>query len=211
MYRPKLSIVIGLLACGLGLLLPSERACADGPVRFVVSEFPDRVFRHDAYTLELTRAADIAHARDLIARGVDAGQPLVVARIVPGGDGINRNHGVAGAPLWSWHIDRFDSFADVTIEILDGWPSYVESDIPGWIDNTGGYIGFWSYTVTAELPGMTPSCPADFNRSGTVTMQDVFDFLAAYFGNDPRADFNTSGAITVQDIFDFLAAWFAGC
>jgi T5SS/PEP-CTERM-associated repeat protein len=54
-------------------------------------------------------------------------------------------------------------------------------------------------------------CPADFNDSGTVTVQDIFEFLAAYFGNDPRADFNASGAISVQDIFDFLAAYFAGC
>jgi hypothetical protein len=42
-------------------------------------------------------------------------------------------------------------------------------------------------------------------------VQDIFDFLAAYFGHDPRADFNQSGAITVQDIFDFLGAYFAGC
>jgi hypothetical protein len=25
------------------------------------------------------------------------------------------------------------------------------------------------------------------------------------------ADFNHAGGLTVQDIFDFLAAWFAGC
>jgi T5SS/PEP-CTERM-associated repeat protein len=55
------------------------------------------------------------------------------------------------------------------------------------------------------------SCPADFNSSGTLSVQDIFDFLAAYFGGDPRADFNHSGAISVQDIFDFLAAYFAGC
>ena len=26
-----------------------------------------------------------------------------------------------------------------------------------------------------------------------------------------RADFNAANGITIQDIFDFLAAWFAGC
>ncbi len=55
------------------------------------------------------------------------------------------------------------------------------------------------------------SCPADFNQSGDVSVQDIFDFLAAYFGNSPTADFNHSGGISVQDIFDFLAAYFAGC
>lgn len=55
------------------------------------------------------------------------------------------------------------------------------------------------------------TCPADFNGSGAVSVQDIFDFLAAYFTPDTRADFNASGAISVQDIFDFLAAYFAGC
>lgn len=54
------------------------------------------------------------------------------------------------------------------------------------------------------------SCRADFNNSGALTVQDIFDFLAGWFGGDPRADFN-GGGLSVQDIFDFLAAWFAGC
>lgn len=55
-------------------------------------------------------------------------------------------------------------------------------------------------------------CPADFNCSGSRTVQDVFDFLAAWFAGLPSADFNGSGPPpTVQDIFDFLGAWFGGC
>ena len=54
-------------------------------------------------------------------------------------------------------------------------------------------------------------CPADFNASGAVTVQDIFDFLAAWFAGQISADFNHSGVVTVQDIFDFLAAWFGGC
>jgi hypothetical protein len=57
----------------------------------------------------------------------------------------------------------------------------------------------------------TACCPANFNQQGGVTVQDIFDFLAGYFGNVPAADFNGSGAITVQDIFDFLSAYFTGC
>lgn len=55
------------------------------------------------------------------------------------------------------------------------------------------------------------NCPADFNGSGTVTVQDIFDFLAAWFAGNPAADFDGSGTVTVQDIFSFLSAWFAGC
>jgi hypothetical protein len=54
-------------------------------------------------------------------------------------------------------------------------------------------------------------CFADFNGDGAVSVQDIFDFLAAYFSNDSLADFNHSGSVTVQDIFDYLAAYFEGC
>jgi len=54
-------------------------------------------------------------------------------------------------------------------------------------------------------------CPADINCSGTLTVQDIFDFLALYFAGAPKADINGSGTVTVQDIFDFLAVYFAGC
>jgi len=63
----------------------------------------------------------------------------------------------------------------------------------------------------SSFPTAPRACPADFNFSGTVTVQDIFDFLAAYFANDPTADFNESNTVTVQDIFDFLAAYFRGC
>jgi hypothetical protein len=56
----------------------------------------------------------------------------------------------------------------------------------------------------------TPCCNANFNQDATVTVQDIFDFLNAWFGGDPAADINGSG-LSVQDIFDFLNAWFAGC
>jgi hypothetical protein len=59
-----------------------------------------------------------------------------------------------------------------------------------------------------DLNGI-PLCAADWNASGAVTVQDVFDFLTAWFVN--AADFNLSGSTTVQDIFDFLGAWFSGC
>ncbi len=55
------------------------------------------------------------------------------------------------------------------------------------------------------------ACPSDYNGSGAVNVQDIFDFLNGWFSGDVRADFNGSGSITVQDIFDFLATWFTGC
>ncbi len=54
-------------------------------------------------------------------------------------------------------------------------------------------------------------CSSNFNGEGGVTVQDIFDFLAGYFGGSLDADVNHSGQLTVQDIFDFLTGYFAGC
>ncbi len=70
--------------------------------------------------------------------------------------------------------------------------------------------GKWAVGL-ARLRSPCRTCPADFNRSGNVTVQDIFDFLIAYFAGDSSADFNGVGGVTVQDIFDFLVAYFAGC
>ncbi len=64
-----------------------------------------------------------------------------------------------------------------------------------------------------DVPGLPtpgdPPCRADFNGGG-LSVQDIFDFLNAWFAGDPAADWN-GGGLSVQDIFDFLNAWFAGC
>lgn len=54
-------------------------------------------------------------------------------------------------------------------------------------------------------------CIADFNCSGGVSVQDIFDFLAEWFAASPAANVNGVGGVTVQDVFDFLTAWFSGC
>ncbi len=56
-----------------------------------------------------------------------------------------------------------------------------------------------------------PLCAGDWNANGTVTVQDVFDFLAAYFAQVPSADVTGGGGISTQDLFDFLEAFFTGC
>jgi hypothetical protein len=69
----------------------------------------------------------------------------------------------------------------------------------------------WVLDNKINPPPPPPPCPADFNDTGGVTVQDVFDFLSAWSNSLPSADFNGTGGVTVQDIFDFLSAWSAGC
>jgi uncharacterized membrane protein len=76
--------------------------------------------------------------------------------------------------------------------------------VVGYGVNPAGNTEAWR----AEIP---LPCRADFNASGAVSVQDIFDFLSAYFASSPAADVNGVGGVTVQDIFDYLASYFAGC
>ncbi len=78
---------------------------------------------------------------------------------------------------------------------------------------TGAFSHYAGDNTVCNAPGnnTSPCCKADYNHSGTVTVQDIFDFLGGYFTQNPQADINTSGTVTVQDIFDFLGAYFTGC
>lgn len=54
-------------------------------------------------------------------------------------------------------------------------------------------------------------CAVDINADGSVGPDDLFSFLALWFGMSAQADFNHVDGVTVQDLFDFLAAWNGGC
>ncbi len=68
------------------------------------------------------------------------------------------------------------------------------------------FNGVWLWRA---LPG--GPCPADFNNSGVADSQDFFDFVTAFFADDPAADFNADMGVNSQDFFDFVAAFFEGC
>jgi hypothetical protein len=58
-----------------------------------------------------------------------------------------------------------------------------------------------------------PCCYADYNKTGGITVNDIFDFLADWFAGSPYANVGGNGApapLVVQNIFDFLNDWFAG-
>ncbi|HMN40202.1 MAG TPA: CRTAC1 family protein [Phycisphaerales bacterium] len=68
-------------------------------------------------------------------------------------------------------------------------------------------------TLRSNLPAnqtlTISSCGPDWNGDGTLGVQDIFDFLNAWFAGG--GDYNASGTTAIEDIFDFLNAWFAGC
>jgi len=114
-----------------------------------------------------------------------------------------------GAPLGagSYAVVISDAVSSVSSALaLDGELALANSpaSLPSGNGAAGGLAAF-TFTITPD------PCPADFNHSGMISVQDIFDFLGAYFASTPEGDFNDSGVVSVQDIFDFLSAYFAGC
>ncbi len=178
-------------------------------VLFLVAEVPGYEYHDDSYVVPLTDSDDVEHARALIADPY-SGSGIVVAEIAAGDDGINRDYRAPGNPVWSWHCTQFLGFADCTIEILDGWPTGVESDVDGWIDNTGGAIGFWSYTIVAELGAPPVRVPGDANGDGRVDDTDAAR-LARYWGESGASwgmgDFSGNGIVEAADASILAANW----
>ncbi len=141
--RVLLMIVSAATLCGCPV------PCGD-TVYFLVSEITPS--HGDSYILPLTDPDQIAQARAIISDAENNAAKIVVAHIAPCDhcDYPNRDM-LQGGVRWSWCVTDFEGFAENTIEIYDGWPGFVEDDLDGWIQNTNGTIGFWSYTVTREL------------------------------------------------------------
>lgn len=107
---------------------PSPSTSASTVVTFQVGD--------EQYRIQLTDPADIGIARQLLAGEEAPGIPNGL--IVRGDDGgVNTGY--------SWHIDPASlEFADVTTEVCDGLPSYVEN---GTL--TGDYFCPWTAKVIA--------------------------------------------------------------
>lgn len=112
----------------------------------------------------------------------------------------------AGAPIFRNDANGTIPLADLLQSVSSGTLVFLATT-PG----SGVRVG-----IDADLdciPNAVDAFPLsnpDFDGGGFVGVQDLFDFLAAWFAGALNADFNWSGDIGVQDLFDFLAAWFAG-
>ena len=194
MSRGYCAKFVALILVSASALCALANAAWGGTDRFLVAEHPGHAEHHDSYVLPLSDPVAIAHARDLIQFGLSAGEPIVVAEIAAGANGINRDYLAAGSPAWSWHVTNFESFADFTAEILDGWPTFVESNVERWIANTGGYIGFWGYTVVAELPAGDYDADLDVDHHDHAAWTQSFGSVT-----DLSADGNGDGLVNAAD------------
>jgi hypothetical protein len=129
-------VAAGLLAAVVvAVALNSMVPASTGPtvVTFEVAGYADETYKIELATPEL-----IEHVKQIMA-GEDVA-------LIPNGLVVRDDPGV-NAP-WSWHIDPASlSFADVTTEVCDGLPSYVED---GTV--TSPYYCPWS-TKVIDLTG----------------------------------------------------------
>jgi hypothetical protein len=64
--------------------------------------------------------------------------------------------------------------------------------------------GLATLTITSLASAAVSS---DFNKSGSVGLEDLQAFFAAYYSGDKSADANGDGRLTYQDIFTFSQQW----
>lgn len=178
------------------------------PVYFLVADDA----RTESYVLGLMDPLDIDHARELIRFGAAAGQPIVVAQVACGGDGINRDPLSPTKHPWNWHVSAFESFADSTIEIFDGRPSDLQRDCDGWLSNTGGRIGFWSFTIVDELGTDPEPWRCDIDLDGKINLNDLAIIASRWAMHCAPTghclgDLDEDRIVGIGDLELFLDAW----
>lgn len=135
-----------------------------------------------------SRLAISAHKDDFA--GTDAGAVFLYQR---GDDGVWRPQGsftpgdATGA--WTgWELQVTDT------EVIASAIGY---------QGLGGAFVFDACTISGGPGSGTPRCLPG--------ILGLLTYIEAFITGDPFADFDRSGSISVQDLFDFLNAWFAGC
>ncbi len=85
---------------------------------------------------------------------------------------------------------------------------------PVTIDDAGDYDCVVSNTCggqTSAPATLTVKCPADFDNSGFVDIEDYNAFVTAFEAGTDDADFDGSGFVDIEDFYAFVTAFQNGC
>ncbi|MCK6476330.1 MAG: hypothetical protein L6Q35_05820 [Phycisphaerales bacterium] len=77
--------------------------------------------------------------------------------------------------------------------------------------NSGSVVEAGVDAVSLQVVTDCGSCPADFDGSGFVDIEDYDAFVVAFEAGDDTADFDGSGFVDVEDFTAFVLAFEAGC
>ena len=71
----------------------------------------------------------------------------------------------------------------------------------------GGWVDRYTCDLAVNI-GPWPWHPGDANKDGVRNPGDIWYFTEQYMKAQPQADFDGDDAVTMQDLFDFLTAYF---
>ncbi len=60
-------------------------------------------------------------------------------------------------------------------------------------------------------PYVVDTCPADYDNSGSVTVDDLFGFIGDWFSGSANTDADGNGAVDINDLMSYFNTWMNGC
>jgi hypothetical protein len=128
-------LAVGLAACGDDATDPRDELRGGVLATFDVAD--------EQFRLWVTNPSTIQQLLALREGSSQATIPIGPVRLGSGVQGHN-------AP-WTWHLDPAEtSMAEVTIELCDGRPSFVEQNLDEWIETVGVYCPWGAELAALE-------------------------------------------------------------
>ncbi len=128
-----------LIAMSTQLGCGEEPATGSGMVRF---EFI-HTSRNESMIAETEDEATISKVRAELQKPMGE-RALHISGVIAKGTAANN-------PQWSWHfVPGLWSMAEISMEVCDAWPSYVEENLDTWIAEVGGFCP-WASRASKEL------------------------------------------------------------
>lgn len=139
--RIRSTVFIALVIASMGCGEPTSPSDPDGSLSGgVLATF---AVESDQFKVWITNPAAIARV-EALSRGPGGGS-IPNGRLLRGPGRASHN-----AP-YSWHLDPNDiQIVDVTIELCDGSPKYVEANLPEYADRIGRYCP-WGARLVAVV------------------------------------------------------------
>ena len=123
--------VFGLLAAGLMAAAACDDTTEPETVTYTIS------VEGEQFRIRVQDAQAIARLDERMSSNTTG---VILGRVATGNGGFN-------AP-WSWHLEPGSiEVPDVTIELCDGLPSYVEENLDDWLDQVGNYCPWGARVV----------------------------------------------------------------
>lgn len=138
-YTIRIPFLLVLFALSLLLGCGGDTVIVGDSADFVVK------VNNEQFVARMTDPASITRAREILQGKAE--NAILLGDVRRGSGGFNRGR----SKIWNWHLTP-DSvrFADVTIELCDGTPSYLEENLDEWLVQIKQFCP-WSAEIISEV------------------------------------------------------------